>query len=475
MSIVGYLINIDTAKFEKLNKVLARKITSATGYPLQPTSSTKAFMSLDSYKALIAEVGNDKLGKYLKDHGAELSETVTEQQALAHIQTRDPADVPDRPADEQPPKVDPHTGKRVDWHIVESHIHDAWQLLGGPDNINWKDVVVGHIDTGFTLHPVLGFTGGNLNSPWVDTARDRNFFSKEIGYQGEGGATGSHFASLDSAEDTLGGMSHGHGTRTLSILCGLDTSSASKNSSIPQSSYSGYFGVAPKVPVVPIRVEDSIWIQNELGKGLPEAINYLVESAGVQVISLSMGSPRFFLSGYGVPRELTRALSKAYSRGVIVVCAAGNHIPNEAVVYPARLPRTIAVGGSAPKGTPWSGSSFGVQVDISAPAFPIRRATTQRGNRFLYGVGDGTSFATPQVAGTAAMWLTHRYDEIEAAYKQPWQRVEAFLTLLKSTATAPNGWQKRLHGAGILNAGDLLAADLPPAEALVRNTEESED
>jgi len=432
-------------------------------------------LSLDSYKALIAEAGKDRFGKFLKDHGAELSETVTEQQILAHIQTRDPADVPDRPSDEQPPLVDPHSKKIVDWHIVESNIHGAWKLIGGPENIDWNDVVVGHIDTGFTLHPVFGFTDGMLNSPWVNTVRDRNFFSKETGYQVEGGYQGANSASGDSAEDPLGGMSHGHGTRTLSILCGFDTSDNSKISSAPHSSYSGYFGVAPKVPVVPIRVEDSIWIQNELGKGLPDAINYLVESAGAQVISLSMGSPRFFLSGPGVPRDLTRALKNAYSLGVIVVCAAGNHIPNESVVYPARLPRTIAVGGSAPNGIPWSRSSYGIQVDISAPAFPIRRATTQRIDKFLYGFGDGTSFATPQVAGTAAMWLAYRHADIKATYQQPWQRVEAFLTLLKSTARVPSHWENRKYGAGILNAGDLLSANLPAANTLVRNTEEGED
>jgi subtilisin family serine protease len=297
-------------------------------------------------------------------------------------------------------------------------------------------------------------------SPWVDTERDRNFFERELSPP-EGEVT---FAAFDSARDNLGGFSGGHGTRTLSVLCGFSESAAAK-----AGTYAGYYGAAPKAAVVPIRIEDTIWIQNALRESLPAAIDYLVNEAGVSVISLSMGSPKFAIGTITAPQALRDAIDNAYEKGVIFCCAAGNHVPDEKIVFPARCPRTIAVGGSAPDTMPWAGSSYGIQVDISAPAFPIRRANTRRGEKYDYGIGDGTSFATPLVAGTAAMWLVHRRLEIEQSYPEGWQRVAAFLKILGSTATPGADWNSSIRGPGILNAGAVLNAPLPDKATLSRD------
>ena len=465
MALAGYLLTIDLKRFEKLNQAFAAKCQGTSGDALVPTSSSRAFLSLDVLKALRVTMSGDEVNKLLWKFGADWDSQLDDERAAALLQTRDANDLPPRMSLEQDPVKDGVSGDDLDWHLVESNIPAAWELLGGRKKIDWGNVSVGHIDTGFTRHPVLGFKGKN-DSDWIDTEHDRNFFSKEIGNSGDGSSTAALFASYDNAEDSLGGFSGGHGTRTSSILCGHDTGADARRAAKSNGSYTGYFGAAPKVPTIPIRVEDSIWIQNELGTGLPDAIEYLIQSAGVKVISLSMGSPRTFFTGTDVPERLKDALRNAYEHGVIVVCAAGNHIPDEQVVFPARLPFTIAVAGSTPGSVPWTGSSYGVQVDISAPAYPIRRATTERPNKFLYGVGDGTSFATPQVAGTAAMWLAHHKQAIDTAYPVRWQRVAAFLSLLKSTAHVPAGWAVNTRGAGILDAGALLAAPLPNAQTL---------
>ena len=83
-----------------------------------------------------------------------------------------------------------------------------------------------------------------------------------------------------------------------------------------------------------------------------------------------------------------------------------------------------------------------------------------------YGYGDGTSFATPQVAATAALWLLYRGEEIRTRYSQKWQRVEAFKALIKGTASAKSGWNREQYGQGILDAYAVLNADLPPIDAL---------
>jgi hypothetical protein len=65
------------------------------------------------------------------------------------------------------------------------------------------------------------------------------------------------------------------------------------------------------------------------------------------------------------------------------------------------------------------------------------------------------------VAATAALWLLYRGEEIRAL-PQKWQRVEAFKTLVKDTASAKSDWNREQYGEGILDAHAALRADLPP-------------
>jgi endonuclease G, mitochondrial len=82
-----------------------------------------------------------------------------------------------------------------------------------------------------------------------------------------------------------------------------------------------------------------------------------------------------------------------------------------------------------------------------------------------YGKGDGTSYATVHVAAAAAMWLLLRRDEIERAYGEAWQRVEAFRRLPRTTAGAINGTPPA-NGTGVLDIEQLLLAVLPAADTL---------
>ncbi|MBI3917772.1 MAG: S8/S53 family peptidase [Betaproteobacteria bacterium] len=373
MAISGYLLNANAGQVRAFNLAVIDQAGIRFGLALQPTSSHRAYISIDLFKQIRAALGEDAFAKLQKKTRISIAAVIEEADAKSLIETRDPADLGERPDLEQPPRAAPGTGQMLDWHLIETRIFAAWQALGGADNIQWGDVAIGHIDTGFTTHPALGFTDSTPDSPWIDTARDRNFFERELNPP-DGAPV---FAAFDSALDPLGGFSGGHGTRTLSVLCGFDESAAAQDG----GSYAGYYGTAPRAPVVPVRIEDTIWLQNALADALPAAIDYLVNEAGVSVISLSMGSPKFALGMHGIPGTLRDAIDDAYEKGVILCCAAGNNVPDEKVVFPARCPRTVAVGGSAPGMTPWAGSSHGIQVDISAPAFPIRRANTRRGTR----------------------------------------------------------------------------------------------
>lgn len=333
-----------------------------------------------------------------------------------------------------------------DWHIKRTRLVEAWDLLGGPDAIDWQDVRVGQIDTGFRPISCLGFEAGG-RSDFVLTDFDRNFFPGDFERE-DFLDYGRPPRSADSALDPLlGGANDGHGTRTASVLAGREVVQA-------------YFGAAPRVPFIPVRVSDSV-IVNHVQTPLAQAIEHLVRH-GCGVITLSMGMALTYITD-----RLKSAIDYAYEEGVILVTAAGNVW--DPVVYPARLNRTLAVGGCTPALTPWLGSSFGPEVDLCAPAWPIRRATVDRAGNPEYGHGDGTSFATPQVAGTAALWLRYRDQEIRASYPHKWQRVEAFKRIVTRTAQPGTEWNRNLYGAGILDAEAALKAELPAPESLIKD------
>ncbi len=326
----------------------------------------------------------------------------------------------------------------LDWHLDRTHAQLAWDLLGGRDSIDWTGVRVGHIDTGYAEHPALGFGTGQPS--WVLTDLGRTFYAEGAGDNDPGPGGGV---------DPLRYDFDGHGTRTASTICGW----------APQAAPRPFFGIAPKVPLVPVRIANHVAInyaQSQFG----QAVDYLVDVAQVQVISLSMGMLPVLIG-----KHVRRAVDKAYEAGVIMVCAAGNWVPF--VVAPANLSRTLAIAGVTERLQPWSGSSHGHQVDISGPAQGVRRAEMRDGPPRYRDDGDGTSYSTALVAGTAALWLAYRrHDGLAARYPQPWQRVEAFGRLLRERAQLPPPplpWDPTGgFGSGVLDAAAVLQADLPP-------------
>lgn len=348
---------------------------------------------------------------------------------------------PELPVARLPPS-EPEVGTTYDWHLHACAIPQAWSLIAGGNfsAINWQDIRVGHIDTGYRPHLALGWTGST--STFVDTSRDKNFCTRDFGLPG--------YSINDALDPLRGGAFDGHGTRTSSVLAGCYQRSASTGT------VTGYFGAAPQVPIVPVRISDSVLI-SDAQDALADAILHLVEER-CKVISLSMGFP-LFLGAASVKQVVRDAVNLAYDRGVIFVCAAGNYLRD--VVAPAALSRTIAVGGTTPSDDTWQHGSCGPQVDICAPASDVYRASVDRSGAPIYGLGDGTSFATALVAGVAALWHAHHRAAISATYTQPWQVAEAFKRLLTSTARRPPNWDTANYGAGILSAFDLLSAPLP--------------
>lgn len=337
-------------------------------------------------------------------------------------------------------------GKRKRWNLDMVNAESAYELLPllpGSEAVDWRDIEVGHIDTGIRRHPALG--------PWVDgrsetvlLERGRNLKEPETlpldpmdYYTYEGGALT---------------LTRGHGTRTASVICG---------------SVAGKFrGVAPGLPLIPYRAVNGVDLTSVRSKRVAEALETAVKGGGCEVISISLGTP-------SKAERLGQALDWAYEKGIIVVAAGGQY--TNRVVYPARYARSIGVGGVRANRTVWhpyyvdaAKSAEDLKyIDVWAPAKKVLVATTDRKDKNdpefhdRYDFKSGTSYATAHVAAAAAMWVARHYDELRSRYRRPWQRVEAFRATIRATGTAIKGSYPRKKKTRILDIDALLRLALP--------------
>nr|WP_297353995.1 S8/S53 family peptidase [uncultured Caldimonas sp.] len=351
---------------------------------------------------------------------------------------------------------------KLDWHVVAAGLPGAWAELGADGPGAYADIKVGHIDTGYTEHPALGF--GSPQGTWLLPQQGVNYWRDKVEDYDTGEGPPEHWNAppeYPGPRDNHTGSFPGHGTRTCSVLCGLYAPQ-------PPIDYP-FFGAAPGVPVIPYRITDSVLIdhvQDLLAKAIGDAV-----AKGARVISISLGAARR-------SKRVAKAVTAAYRQGVIICAAAGNTVPP--VIYPGRFNCVVTLGGATTSNGvdlhPWRGASRGPAVDVSGPADAIRRPTTvMTGGRESYridGPGNGTSFATALCAGIAALWLARRRTDLEAAYgAHRWAHAAAFKKLVVDTAHTPPGWNQRDYGRGVYQADALLKADLPTLGELTEETD----
>ncbi|WP_238173750.1 type VII secretion-associated serine protease mycosin [Kribbella speibonae] len=227
----------------------------------------------------------------------------------------------------------------------------------------------------------------------------------------------------------------------------------------------GFEGIAPGARILPVRVSeretDNTGNTEEINPNiLAKGIKYAVD-ARARVINLS-------LAGFRDERPVRQAIAYAVAHDVVVVAAVGNgqgsggdgKLPS----YPASYPGVIGVGAIDNAGARLTASQVGPYVDLVAPGGSVLAPTRVAGHAYQ----DGTSFAAPFVAGTAAL--------VRAA----WPKLTAAQVAQRLMATADparGGTGSQEYGAGIVDpyravtegmavgaAKKLPAAHVPPPD-----------
>ena len=298
-------------------------------------------------------------------------------------------------------------------------IRAAWSFATGD-----QDVVVAVLDTGAALaHPDLSsrlwVNPGEIAGNGLDD--DGNGFVDDV----------NGWDSLNNDSDP--NDSHGHGTFVAT------TAVAALNEV-------GMVGVAPDSVVMPIRVCQTSCTLAAILTGMAYAID-----TGADVINLSFG-----LGGASAFSPLMQgAIQEAVDTGITVVAAAGNDGTNNDAVpfYPASydIDGLISVAASDDDDAlAWFSNYGATSVDLAAPGESVLGGTIAG-----WGIGSGTSFSSPVVAGVAALIGSVRPDLGPAAIAE---------LIIGSVDVVP-GLSGRVESDGRLNAG--LALELATAPVAV--------
>ncbi|WP_338090782.1 S8 family serine peptidase [Planosporangium thailandense] len=181
-------------------------------------------------------------------------------------------------------------------------------------------------------------------------------------------------ASDDDCSDGTAGT--GHGTHVAGIVGGSTS------------------GVAKAVQLVAVRVLDchGVGDYSQIIAGVDWVTSNAVKPA---VANMSLGGP--------ADDTLDAAVKASITSGITYTVAAGNSGVDAAYSSPADVPEAITVGATDESDTRAWFSNYGTCVDLFAPGVDITSASNADNTSYVS--KDGTSMASPYVAGAAAMYL----------------------------------------------------------------------
>jgi len=324
--------------------------------------------------------------------------------------------------------------------------NQAWDVTNGAGS------VVAVLDTGITSHSDLS---ANV-LPGYDFIIDTTVSNDGNGRDSDPSDPGDWVSANQCGGTHAAQPSSWHGTHVAGTIAAVTNNAK------------GVAGVAYGAKIVPVRVlgtcggydsdiaDAIIWASGGTVSGVPANAN------PAEVINLSLG-------GSGACGTTTQtAINGAVSRGTTLVIAAGNDNTNVSNASPANCNNVIAVASITSTGARSSFSNYGSLIDIAAPGSNIlstlNSGSTTPGAE-TYASYNGTSMATPHVAGVVAL--------LQAAATTPKTpaQVEA---IIKANVTAFPSTPSQTIGPGILNAKAVVDAangtTPPPTGTLTNGT-----
>lgn len=183
---------------------------------------------------------------------------------------------------------------------------------------------------------------------------------------------------------------HGHGTHCIGTSCGPKTPAGTARR----------YGIGTDATILVGKV-----LSNQ-GSGqdswILAGINWAIQNRAV-VISMSLGAP--VPVGGVFKQAYEQAAQAALNAGCLIVAAAGNS-GNQPVGSPANCPSIMAVAAVDSNLQRASFSCIGInpnggEINIAGPGVAVYSSTKMPAR---YATWNGTSMATPHVAGCAALW-----------------------------------------------------------------------
>ncbi len=246
--------------------------------------------------------------------------------------------------------------------------------------------------------------------------------------------------SVQAGETNPTGSGTRHGSYVAAVAAGNTNNST------------GIAGVSWNTKILPIQAIDDDGYGNSIS--VARAVDYAV-AQGADVISMSLG-------GAYPDSYLRLSLQNAIAQGVVIAAASGNDGCN-CISYPANYPEIIAVGALDYSLERASFSSYGPNLDITAPGVGMYTATWTVGNGingYASGIA-GTSLATPLVGGALANLKSQQ------PTATPLQLTAALLEAADQSVLAANEPHSTAFGFGRL---DLYAASQRLAQAFEPTT-----
>ncbi len=317
------------------------------------------------------------------------------------------------------------------WYFSKIDAIRSWNVSKGSANHT-----IAVIDTGVQLnHPDLD------SKIWTNSDEIAGNLIDDDGNGYIDDVNGYDFADNDAnPSPDLTNSQYAHGTK-VSGVAAAETNNGQ-----------GVAGISWYAKIMPLKVFESGQPGGTEIGAYPDdialAIRYATDNSA-KIVNISLGT-------YSNVTEISNAVDYAYSRGVVLVAAAGNDNRNY-VSYPARYSKVISVGSINSSGKKALFSNYGTGLDLFAPGEGIYTTTTSSN----YTVSSGTSFSSPIVSGKISVLLNNQtnltYSQIKAKLTSLGNPVSCYsnkrlnlykvvkIKLVKSYTSSPyfiDGWKK---------------------------------